>query len=344
MDGVVRVTLEREPNLFLAGTIEGFLHQTVTARAENAGRLIGMGSRAVMMAFVNGRATPVGYLSQLRIDRTQRVRKRLIRGGYRKIKELHGDGAVQFYITTIVEDNRPARRFLEAGLAGLPRYRPLEPLVTLVIPVTRRLARGARDDLERGSRNHSSAVVDCLHRNGRRHQLARCWTAEDLDSPERTRDLGLEDFVLRMESGRVVGCLAVWDQTSFKQTVVRGYSPWLARLRPLVNIFGPWIRQPYLPPPGSVLKSAFASHLAVDDDDADTALALLRRACAEALSRGIDHLVLAFARRHPLLAPVKRAFPHREYVSVLYQVYWDEDLDRVPTLDDRIPHVEVATL
>ena len=75
-----------------------------------------------MMAFVNGQATPVGYLSQLRIDRTQRVRKRLISGGYRKLKELHGDGAAQFYITTIVEDNSPARRLLEAGLDG-PRVR-----------------------------------------------------------------------------------------------------------------------------------------------------------------------------------------------------------------------------
>ena len=347
MSGSVRISLEREPCSFLAASIEGHLHQTVTVRAPGDGRLLGIGSRAVMTAWVNGDRGPLGYLGGLRIDQTQSARRRVLVHGYRKLRELHGDGAAPFYLTTIVEDNRPARRLLEAGLEGLPRYRLLETLVTLVIPVGGPARRGrtrGEAGLQRGSAESLGELADCLERNGRRHQFARAWTVQDLESPERTRDLRPGDFLYRSAGGRVTGCLAVWDQSRFKQTVVRGYHPWLGRARPLVNALRPWLRQPRLPPPGGALRSAFVSHLAVDGDDPDTALALLRGAVSEARARGLDHLVLGLAARHPLCAAVERAFPHREYRSVLYQVYWEDDRERIPALDDRVPHPEVATL
>lgn len=344
MEGDVRLTLEREPNSSLAGSIEGFVHQTLAARAEEGGQLVGMGTRAVMSAYVNGEPHAVGYLSQLRVDPGQTARWRLLAGGYAKLRELHQDGQAPFYITTIIEDNKPARRLLEAGVRGLPRYRALDSLVTLVIPVTRRTGAGSPVELEKGSEAYAQDIVSCLERNARRYQFARHWSLDDLRSAERTRDLRLEDFILRVEPGGVGGCAALWDQTGFKQSVVQGYSPWLRRVRPLVNLVGPLLQQPRLPSPGTVLKSAFVSHLAVDDDDPDVAVALLRGACAEAYRRGLDYVALGLCRRHPLLAPVKSAFPHREYVSVLYVVHWDGDAAGMPALDGRVPHPEMATL
>jgi hypothetical protein len=299
----------------------------------------------VATAFVNGLPGPVGYLGQLRIDQRQPARRRLFRGGYEKLHALHQDGAAPYYVTTIVEDNRPARRLLEAGLQGLPRYEPVEEIVTLVVPLTRRLRGGGPlAVVGRAAPGDAGAIVDCLQRNGRRHQFARLWTADDLACPERTRGLDVTDFFIHRSAGRVEGCLAVWDQGDFKQTVVRGYAPWLARTRPLVNVFGPLLRQPRLPPPGARLASAFVSHLAVDADAGDVALPLIRAAYTQARERGLDYILLGLARRHPLLPSVRRRFAHREYVSVLYRVYWPEDVARLPKLDDRIPHLEVATL
>ncbi len=69
VDGSIRVTLEREPDSFLAAGIEGDTHQVVVARDSGTGRLLGMGTRSVNNAYINGQRERLGYLSQLRLDR-----------------------------------------------------------------------------------------------------------------------------------------------------------------------------------------------------------------------------------------------------------------------------------
>jgi hypothetical protein len=340
MDGRIRVALEREPNSFLAGTIEGELHQVIVARDVSSGRVLGMGSRSVRQAFVNGQSVPVGYLSQLRIDPEQRGNPRMLAGGFAKLRELHRDGAVPFYVTTIIEDNRPARRILEARLAGLPAYHPLERFSTLVLPVKKRRSRESPSAIERGVGGHVDEVVDCLRRNARRYQFAPSWSAEDLVSDERTRGLGLGDFYTARRNGRIAGCLACWDQRSFKQAVVRGYDRWLGLLRPLVNL----VRAPRLPRPGGALDGAFVSHVAVDGDDASVLLELLTAVYDDAAGGGFDHLIVGFAERNPLLPAVKRAYTHREYTSIVYAVHWEDGAESVRQLDGRVAHLETATL
>ncbi len=92
MDGEIRVSLEREPNAFLAAAVEGEPHQTVVARDPVSGRIVGMGSRSVWNAFVNGEPRRLGYLSQLRVDRAFRGRKRLLAAGYGLAPLLPGSG------------------------------------------------------------------------------------------------------------------------------------------------------------------------------------------------------------------------------------------------------------
>ena len=59
MDGEIRVSLEREPNAFLAAAVEGEPHRTIVARLPGGG-IAGMGSRSVWNAFVNGEPHRLG--------------------------------------------------------------------------------------------------------------------------------------------------------------------------------------------------------------------------------------------------------------------------------------------
>src|SRR5512146_3287775 len=65
--GRIRVTFEREPNFFLAGPIEGDIHQTIVARETETGNVAGILSRAVREVYVNGQVAPLGYISQMRV-------------------------------------------------------------------------------------------------------------------------------------------------------------------------------------------------------------------------------------------------------------------------------------
>lgn len=338
MEGEIRVSLEREPNAFLAAAVEGEPHRTIVARDPSAG-IVGMGSRSVWNAFVNGEPVRLGYLSQLRVDRAFRGRKRLLVAGYGLLRSFRSPDELSFDLTSIIADNEVARRLLGAGLPGLPAYREIEGFTTLVLPATSRPRKVS--EIERGTRERLPGIAVCLERNRKRYQFASRFSVEDLLSPERSRGLAPEDFFVAISGGEIVGCLALWDQSGFKQVVVRGYAPRLARWRPWLNRLSPLLGTPRLPEPGQILPHAHLSHVAVDGDDPQVFQALVEAAYAEARIRGYIYVVIGFASRHPWLPWLKKRFRLREYTSMLYTVHWEEGGE---PLDRRIPHVEVALL
>jgi ribosomal protein S18 acetylase RimI-like enzyme len=344
MDGRIRVSLEREPNAFLAAAVEGELHYTVVAREPSTGRIVGMGTRAVWNAFINGEPRRLGYLSQLRVDHSFRGRRRLLAAGYAALRELRAPDEAPFDVTSIIADNETARRLLAAEVPGLPRYRELSGFVTLILPGVRTSRRPRSVRIEPGLPSWMPEVADCLQRNRPRYQAAPFFSAAELLSPERSRGLAPQDFRLAVRDGRVVGCLALWDQTGFKQAVVRGYAPRMARWRPWINRLSRVLGGPHLPEPGEPLPHAYVSHVAVDDDDPAIFRTLVETAHAEACARRYAYVVIGFAAGHPWLPWLERRFRPRRYASLLYTVDWGAGAAAVEALDGRLPHVEAALL
>ena len=329
LQGEICVSLEREPDAFLAGSVEGEQHQTIVARDGAEGSIVGMASRSVYSSFINGEPCRIGYLSQLRVDRGYRGRAGLLSRGYTLMRSLRSASDLPFDITTIIADNRPARRVLGAGLSNLPTYRELEAFTTLVVPVWRRvktvLPEGIR--IARGSLETIHAIAACLERNRTRYQFAPRWTAGDLLSPDRSRGLSPHDFFVAFRGDTVVGCLALWDQSSFKQIVVRGYGPRMRRWRPWVEVGARLLGAPRLPEPGRAISQSYISHVAVDDDRPDVFAALVADAYNEARAQRRDCLVVGFADRHPFLSGLKRRYRPWTYSSIIYVVDWNRTTD-----------------
>jgi len=343
--GTIRIALEREPDAFRAAAVSGDRYELILAYAENSDVLLGAGARFELDAYVNGAQQRLGYLGELRIQGGLKQRRTLLVEAYRALRRFHEAGTARFYLTTIIADNTPTRRLLEAGLADMPTYQPLESMVTFTIPsaagarrrsASRNVAGGAQIDL--------ADVAARLAKHGPDYQFHPVWSEESLRSPGRCRDLAPQDFFLCSDGDQPVGCLALWDQRNFKQTVIRGYAARLARLRPLANFVAPLLGRPRLPAPGARLESAFLSHVAVAADDTETLVALIGEACREALRRGLDYVMLAFAERNPLAAAIRNRFPCHSYVSMIYVVYWDDGASAAAHLDARVPHPEVAVL
>jgi len=300
----------------------------------------------VRSIFFNGREARLGYLSQLRIQPGYRLRIRKIAEGWRYLEQSRRQDELPFDLASILADNRLALRFFQRGLPGLPKAVPLESLTTLVMP-SRQLRRPGPPEgvqIETGHEGRLVEILGCLDRNGRKHQFAPVWTVEDLRSYQRCRDLHMSDFLVALRAGRVVGCLALWDQRSFRQMVIRGYGPWIGWLRPWINLVAPLLGTPRLPPTGQTLPWAFLSHVAVDNDDEQVLVALVGAACREARQRGIEALLVGLATRNPMLGRLRRAFRAQEINSILHAIAFSENGDIVPQLDGRVPHVEIAVL
>ena len=346
LPGDIALTLEREPDIDRAARTEGDRHQTMIAHESRNAGIAAIASRAERAVFINGRAARIGYLGQFRTAlRGHRVAS-LLDEGFAFCRSLHADGDVRAYLTSIVADNHPARRLLCGCRSdSAPRFVPAGTLVTLAIP--RRRARPAATipsiHVRNGSIEMLDEIVDCLTRNGRRYQFAPIWTADDLLSDDRTPGLAPHDFLVATKAGRVVGCAALWDQRAFKQVVVRGYSPTIMRWRRLLNVVGPFFRLPALPAIGEPLSFVYLSHIAVDDDAADVTMALVAEARRQ-LRSDVSHLIAAFAERSPLFETASRAAFTRTYRSLLFLAHWPDGHAFVDSIDQRLPHPEIAIL
>lgn len=345
LPGEISVTLEREPCINHANGVEGERTQILVARGATDEAVVGMAARTVLTCFVNGKPTRVGYLGQLRILPRYQGRPALLKRGYAALRELHSDGAAPYYLTTIVADNRPARRVLEAGLKGFPVYRYCDDFLSLMLSTHRRrqcnvpgltVSRAGPQDLD--------GIAECLGRNAQRFQFSPQWTAMDIRSAERARGLCPGDFLVARRGIEVVGCAACWDQREFKQVVVHAYSPRLKLARPLWNAVAPLLGSPRLPRPGSGVAFAYLSHLAVDNDDREVFEALLLSGIQEAASRGLGYLTLGLAERNPLTPVAIARFSPRIYRSRAYLVYWPDGASAVQEVDSRPMHLEAAIL
>jgi len=347
LPGEISLSFEREPNASIAASIEGDVHQTLVARDRATGRIAGLAARSVRSMFVNGRKTRVGYLGQLRIAQDCRHLRSLLDGGFAFCRALHEHGDTAVYLTSLLEDNDAARRlFVSRRSATSPRFTRIDRLTTFLIP-TRQWSRPATGSGLRicpGSPALAREISACLERNLRRYQFAPYWDEGEPGSGLTAPGLSPDDFVLAVDDGHVVGCLALWDQRAFKQVVVRGYGPRLRRARPFLNVAAGLLGTPHLPAIGQQLQFAYLSHLAVDDDREDVLASLVAAQVARARQRGLDHVVSAFPDRHAFQLIVRRRWRHRAYSSVVYASYWPDGEAFVRSLDRRPAQPEVAIL
>ncbi len=269
---------------------------------------------------------------------------RLLAAAFTRMERTRRPDELPYDLTSIAADNLPARRLLERGTVGLPVYRPLCEVGTVVMPASRRDSGRMPQGVSRGSDALVPAIVDCLQRNLRRFRFAPFWSEDDLRSATRTRGLDPTDFFVIRRGERVAACLALWDQREFKQVRVTGYAPGLKLARPWLNATLRIAGLPGLPAAGLALDLGYLSHLAVDDDDPESLRALIVAARRAARLRGLDRLALGLTTAHPLRNKLRLPLGCREYRSRLYLVH--DGSRRLPAsaLGSGAPHVEVAIL
>lgn len=336
LPGAITLGFEREPDYFRGTSLAGAEEHTLVARAGSG--LLGLGRVVIRPCWVNGTVARVGYLGELRLARTARGEAALVRRGFAAFRDRLRTNPPLLCFTSIAEDNVRARRLLERGLPGWPRYEFLTCFVTVVLPARR--LRTPSHGIVAPARLEE--VADFFLRECARDNLATAWTAEALRSLAR-HGLGAGDFFAAEEGGGLVAAAGLWDQRGFRQTVIRSYAGWLGSLRPLLNLasrLGDW---PTLPAPGSVLAQAFASPLVAAPDAVDRLPALLAALGDAAARRGLTHLTLGFPEGDARLTAVRRAYRSRTYVTRLYRVHWP-GADPGPALDSRPNVPDIALL
>jgi hypothetical protein len=342
MEGRMAISFRREPSYFAGCRLQGEQAQIITCTDRGTGRIVGMGSRLVTTLHVNGRPQRVGYLADLRLQRAYRCGIALARG-YRFLRGLHEADPLAFYLTLIFGDNTVAFQSLVGTRAGLPQYRPLGRMLTPALHLD--FARPALAiegvSFERATSATWPETFAFLRREAAAKQFSPAFADGDFAVDGRFGGLSPEDFFVARGAGRVVGCLAAWDQSAVRQTHIERYSQPLRALRPLLNAAALISPLKPLPPPGGRVPYLYISCVAVQDNDVQLFRALLRFTYNQ-LRRGQWHYAIAGLHEQDPLAQVLCDYRRIEASGHLFIVHYPEDGDPLPGIDARTRTFEMA--
>jgi hypothetical protein len=359
MPGAVSVAFTREPDYFAGEGLAGAHDRTIVHRHE--GRLEGVARLSTNTLHRSGRAARLGYLGELRIAPDASHGAQILRDGYACLHEYVQEEALDACFTSIATDNRRARRVLEHGRRfGLPAYRPLADLVTVLLPVSR----AEHPSASAAPSPDREELTAFLEEQSRAAHLTLTW---DATRWQQLADHGVTpaDFRVvraRGTSGPIIAAGAVWDQRAFRQTVVVAYDGALRWTRPLVNTLAAAGLAPALPAPGDVFAHGAILALSVDREyaarESDSGgrssvwTSLLRLLSADAARRGLAWMMVTRDRQDPQLASLRehaRAASRipantREYHTTLYAVEWPGKDTGRDVWDERPFRPEVALL
>jgi hypothetical protein len=331
--GRIRLAMPRDPDFSLGCAVTGAHCRILVARSVADGAIVGVACRSTRQVFVNGREQRVGYLGQLRVDERFRGRWLLSRG-FSLLAAIDRDDPLPIYLASIVDGNDEATGVLVARRRRcFPTFHEAARYRTDALPVRRsKPALGGREEIVPGTADQLPEVARYLRTEGAHRQFFSVWTDDRLRDLDRL-GLRIEDMRIARNHGAIAGVVALWDQTAYKQAVVRGYSGWLKAVAPLTS----------LPRVGDEVRCAYASLVCVANDDPALFGRLLREVYNLASSRRFDYLLVGLEARDPLLRVV-RAYPHVTYPSRLYVASWSDGGRLHEQLDGRPAYVDVATL
>jgi hypothetical protein len=282
MESLVTISLERE-SFFGPDEIPGRFVPFVAGNEKPPHDLIGIYTCHFMPVYVGREIVHSCYLGGLRLGRKYRGRAGVLKGGFDAIPVLlPAVRTSPLLFTSVAQDNRPARRILEAGLEGMPRYSFLGAMETFAVSVRRGkdyglLKQAQSSDVRELVAFHNAAAAE--------RALAPVLDEDWLNRPAVAGEAMFRNFFIHRKNGRIAACLAVWDQRPYKRIVVKKYRKLLGFLRPVYNLWARFARRPFLPLPGQRLNHVFLAFIAVDASVADKETDLIREALLTAETR-----------------------------------------------------------
>ncbi len=337
MDSWIVMSLERESCYFDGDNLMGESGVVIAHRADVSEHSVGMYNYALLPVHVDGKPVQAAYLGGLRVQPSFRHKLSILKHGFASIKHL-GPECAEFF-TSVASENAPARRLLEKRLKGMPLYRPVGEMETLAIAVRQARSSGL---LQPAVAADIPALVEFCHRQSSVYQFSPVVTELWLRGLTGEKGLRLSDFWLLKDGRGVCGCLAVWDQRAFKQTVARAYRFPLDLLRPAYNLWAGVAGHVKLPAPGQRLEQVFLSFVAFDDSVENVMVEAVREGLARVRDKNATVGVVGFSTCNPLLAKLKNAMPFNAYRTCIESVSLAGH--SLPQLDGRAPQPEVALL
>jgi len=297
MRGDLTLCFDRGPDFFALNRLEG--DNSRVAISERNGQTVGCVAVSERQCWLNGTRLLTGYAGDLKVHPHHRhgaVADSLSMYAARANARLPAGTPT---LITVLDGNRSMERRLE-GPRGLPRFEHVATVRTHSVTIMwkRHLIRGhAPLRIKRAAWTDLDEMIGLWQRVAPQRHFAPAFDADRLSGWIRSAPgLDISSYLLaRGRDGMLLGFVALWDQSSFKQLRVVAYSRRMAAARLCFNTVASAIGGERLPAAGSALRYVSALHICVPGDRADVLRALvvdghnsLRHAGCSFMNFGLD--------------------------------------------------------
>jgi len=343
MPGKIAVSFRREPDYFSGAVLQGEQAQIIKCTDKQADRLVGLAARVTLDTYINGGVHRVGYLSDLRCDKKYRSGTLLARG-YRYLNHLHQSDPVPWYYTVIYDGNDRARDMLTSTRAGLPEYKSAGKVLTPAIMLmnARRLDKMNGVTIMQANTAQLAEVFTFINQHYKEKQFAPVYRLADWGTP-RLGGLNCQDIYLAIRDNHIVGVAAAWDQSHCRQTHVEAYCGAMRFYKPVYNVLSKVLPIKRLPEIGGRIPYLYLSLVAIKGNDVDIFRQLMAHIYNDRRAGNWHYLIPGIHEDDPL-AEVLDDYRRIEAHGNVYLVQYDNAGDTQLPLDNRLLHIEAATL
>jgi hypothetical protein len=352
MQGDISLSLNRDPSFFASVEVEGSDGKVMIARASTDHRVTALGHICAKPCYVNAhpQPSPVGYLSSLRIEEKLRGSFLFIKC-FQYLKKVHGQfNFSPYYLTTIMEDNEKAKKILESGRAGLPKYNDFGPIHSYLLKVGHYQWLHSSDkklEVRKAKSSDIDSIIGFLNETGKeQRQFFPYYSKEDLTKPSRLLK-GFQfdrDLYLCFVDNTLVGTLGVWDQSHFRRWYVKAYSARFQILKPFYNLYAYITGKPRLPQRGHAFHYSFLNLMCIKNDDPQILKSLLQKIWND-FKKSSSKVLCAGFHIDDTLEQIIKKHPHLKIQSRLYVVNWQDGEEEFKKIDQtKIPYLEIGSL
>lgn len=316
--GSIELIYTRRPDAYASYMMEsGEARVFVSKEGE---RTVGTCAEIIREVYIGGSICKAAYICGLKKDADFEGG---VGFGVRLLRDFCRED-IDFYYCSVVADNAEARGMFEKS-RRIISMTPMTAYKTYILnPKVRVKAPRHSYTFRRATETDRAGLLDFLNTEGKKRDMFPV-----VRSIEQFYGLRVEDFCLLTDGDRILAAAALWNQTAYKQYVVKKYRGIMKAARmanPLLSALG-YIR---LPREDRSLDFPMLSFFISENDSEDYYRILLREIKSE-IAKTYGMFVIGLPQNH-FAAPLLDALPSVSFETKLYEIKfpWSEQAYKSP--------------
>jgi N-acetylglutamate synthase-like GNAT family acetyltransferase len=342
MRSELQFAVDRDPDFFRLYKMQQGEYRACVFEYQD--KILGLGTILARDGYLFGERRKLGYLCDLRLDRS-------IRGGHvlgsiisQEFLQATRDFGSEVMFTTIIDSNRAARWALvnrHPAFPSAPLYQPVSHLDIVNIHFTWKHRIDRSIDIRRATNDDIEMIESFLDADHRNRLFGYCFDELLRHQLSNWPDLAIDNFYLAEKKGVLQGIMSTWNPDSVKRYRVIGYDKRMRRMRTAFNLLARLTGSARLPGIGENFRYCYLTHVCIPGDDPRIAAALLRRIYADQWSNGYQFMTTLLMRDDPLEKAL-RGFQVTRVPATLYAVTLPESHSNQFGLLDTRPGIEAC--